>query len=149
MINNKRQKITESMSLLDEEKEVLSSNTYLQIAEALNNSYKAAEGFYVLKWIHIVPVSINNFLGCEEGDDCVAYKQTPCSSVLPLTLEKVKTINRMIQSGEPNRSHFWENIGYTSVPLFGEQTLRINGEEINVQETNVLVSLVDYTGPID
>ena len=93
----------------------------------------------MLKWIHIVPV-----VECEEDDDCVVYTQTPISSVLPLTLEKVGTIERMIQSNKPNRLYFWENIGPTSVPLFRKQTLRINGEDINVRETNVLVSLTPY-----
>ena len=121
-----------------------SSNTYLHIAESLADIYNTVEGFYMLKWIHIVPV-----VECEEDDDCVVYTQTPCSSVLPLTLEKVKTINRMIQSNNPNRLHFWANIGCTSVPLFRKQTLRIYEEDVSVHETNVLVSLVEHTGPID
>ena len=119
--NKKRQRITESMSLLDEETETMSSNTHLHL--------------YVLKWIHIIPV-----VEREEGEDCVVYPQTTCLSVLPLTLEQAGSIKRMIQSNNPNRLHFWESIGYTSVPLFGKQTLRIGEEDITVHETNVLLS---------
>ena len=145
--NKKRQRITESMSLLDKEKEALSSNTYLQVAEALADNYKAVEGFYVLKWISIVPV-VQPY--DEESGNYVAYKQTPCSSVLPLTLKQVGTIKTMIQFGTSStytaHCSFWENIGYTSVPLFG-RNLHL-GEDIDVHETSVIMSLVEYTGPI-
>ena len=56
--NNKRQKITEAMSLLDEEKEALSSNTYLRVAEGLNDSYNKADGgLYVLNWVAHIPMT--------------------------------------------------------------------------------------------
>ena len=142
MTSNKRQKITEVMSLLDEEKEALSSNTYLRFAEHLNDAYKAAESFYVLTWMSIVPVA---------DDEDVVYEQTPCSSVLPLTLEQVARIQRMIRSGTSSTIHthcsFWDDIGYTSVPLFG-QNLPL-GEDYNVHETSVIMSLVEYTGTAD
>ena len=85
MTSNKRQKITEVMSLLDEEKEALSSNTYLRFAEHLNDAYKAAESFYVLTWMSIVPVA---------DDEDVVYEQTPCRATLPLTLEQVASTDK-------------------------------------------------------
>ena len=142
MTSNKRQKITEVMSLLDEEKEALRSNTYLRFAEHLNDAYKAADVFYVLTWMSIVPV-------VDDGD--VVYEQTPCRATLPLTLEQVARIQRLIRSGTSSSTHkhcsFWENIGYTSVPLF-KQNLPL-GEDYNVHETSVIMSLVEYTGPTD
>ena len=146
MTSNKRQKITEAMSLLDDEKEALSSNTYVRVADALADSYKAVEDLYVLKWMSIVPVVQD-----DEGGDRVIYKQNPRSSILPLTLEQVNRIKRMIQSGTnydcSTDTLFWDDIDYTSVPLFG-QHLRIDGEDkdTNIHETSVLLSLVEYTG---
>ncbi len=142
--NNKRQKITEAMSLLDDEKESLSSNTYVQVAEGLADRYKTVEDLYVLKWMSIVPVVLPD----DESGDRVVYKQTPCKSILPLTLDQVGRINRMIQCGTSyacfTDTVFWDNMDYL-VPLFGHH-LRIDGatEDTNISQTSVLLSLVEF-----
>ena len=59
MSSSKRQKIIDTMQMLDEEKEVLTSNTYVHMTDCLLDLYKVVdEGLYVLKWIVFIPVYV-------------------------------------------------------------------------------------------
>ena len=144
-MSNKRQKITEVMSLLDEEKEALSSNTYLRVAEGLNYSYNKADGgLYVLNWVAHIPEY-------DEDGDHVEFVRSYRTSLIFLTSDQVHSIKEDITwPHRPHRSPHWECIARTSVgrvPQAKVRSLKIKGEEFSLVQPFLVISLVEYTGP--
>jgi hypothetical protein len=140
MTTTKKQKIVEAISLLNDEKEQISPNTYGCVRDALTD----IKCIYVLKWISLVPV-VQAF---EDGSgEYITYIQLPCSSLVPLTIYQSDMIENNIRVGSNSISTvlFWQDIGYTSsVPRFGAHMLRLNGTDVVINEWSVLQSIVEY-----
>ncbi len=144
-MTSKRQKITEAMSLLDEEKENVSSNTYVRLADSLADFYKSVGSLYVLKWTAFIPeVRLSDDVG--EDDYHVEFVRSHRSSLLVLTPGQVDRIKADITC-PGHYTCFWREIALTSVgqvPHFGIIGLKFNGEDIFVRQSNAVISIVEY-----
>jgi hypothetical protein len=132
-----KQRIINAISLLNEEKNLVSTNMYMSVTDALTNVIPC---LYVLKWISLVPI-IQTF----DNGDYITYIQKPCSSLIPLTMNQSDMITNCIQVGSNAAELFWQDICISSVPCFGAHRLRFNGKDVVINEWSVLLSLDEFT----
>ena len=149
MRSSKRQKIIDTMQMLDEEKEALTSNTYVHMTDCLLDLYKAVdEGLYVLKWIVFIPrIRRSDFI----NPSYVDFERSLRTSMIFLTPDQVQSIKEDINNVGSQRFYRtpnWEEIARTSVgPVpqpFCNLDLQAGGEEVTVLQPFFVVSIDEY-----